>query len=96
MSIATLVERIVGKQHEWQAAKSADFRDVVAQIADGKEPDPDLIVRTGGEQRLSGFLLAQSAYSELMFLDCFWPDISQADLDNVYENFMARKRRFGK
>ncbi len=62
----------------------------------GNQPDPDLIVRTGGEQRLSNFLLYQSAYSELMFLDCFWPDISVADLENLYETFMARKRRFGK
>lgn len=61
----------------------------------GDCPDPDLIVRTGGEQRLSNFLLFQSAYSELMFLDCLWPDISLADLEQVYEAFMGRHRRFG-
>lgn len=66
------------------------------QLWCGNQPDPDLIVRTGGEQRLSNFLLYQSAYSELMFLDCFWPDISNVDLENLYETFMARKRRFGK
>lgn len=61
----------------------------------GNQPDPDLIVRTGGEQRLSNFLLYQAAYSEFIFLDCYWPALSQADLEQVYETFMARKRRFG-
>lgn len=61
----------------------------------GDMPDPDLIVRTGSEQRLSNFLLYQAAYSELMFLDCFWPEISDEDLDAVYAGFIARKRRFG-
>jgi undecaprenyl diphosphate synthase len=58
-------------------------------------PDPDLIVRTGGQKRLSNFLLWESAYSELFFLDLFWPDFSEKDLSSVMEEFSKRKRNFG-
>lgn len=59
-------------------------------------PDPDLIIRTGGEMRLSNFLLWQAAYSELFFVEPFWPDFSEADLDRVLEEFSHRSRRHGK
>ena len=58
-------------------------------------PDPDMIVRTGGEQRLSGFLLWSSAYSELKFVDTFWPDFSVEDLEACLQDFELRQRRFG-
>lgn len=58
-------------------------------------PDPDVILRTSGEQRLSGFLPWQSVYSELIFLEKFWPDFNEADLDWVLAEFKKRKRRFG-
>ncbi len=57
--------------------------------------DPDLIIRTSGEQRLSNYLLWQSAYSELHFTDVLWPDFSRADLEAALEQFAARRRRFG-
>jgi len=57
--------------------------------------DPDLIIRTSGEERLSGFLLWQSAYSELCFLDIYWPDFRLIDLLRVARTFQKRKRRFG-
>jgi undecaprenyl diphosphate synthase len=57
--------------------------------------DPDLIIRTSGEQRLSNYLLWQSAYSELHFTDVLWPDFSRADLEAALAQFTARKRRFG-
>jgi undecaprenyl diphosphate synthase len=57
--------------------------------------DPDLIIRTGGERRLSNFLLWQSAYSELVFSDELWPDFSRADLEAALLEFSARRRRFG-
>ena len=57
--------------------------------------DPDLIVRTSGESRLSGFLLWQSAYSELCFLDVYWPDFRLIDLLRAIRTFQKRKRRFG-
>lgn len=59
-------------------------------------PDPDLIIRTSGEERLSGFLLWQSAYSELCFLDLFWPDFRRIDLLRAVRTYQRRKRRFGK
>lgn len=58
-------------------------------------PDPDMIVRTGGEQRLSGFLLWSGAYSELKFVDTFWPDFSVEDLEDCLRDFELRQRRFG-
>jgi len=57
--------------------------------------DPDLIIRTSGEERLSGFLLWQSAYSELCFLDIYWPDFRLIDLLRAVRTFQKRKRRFG-
>jgi undecaprenyl diphosphate synthase len=57
--------------------------------------DPDLIIRTSGEQRLSNYLLWQSAYSELHFTDVLWPDFSREDLEAALAQFTARKRRFG-
>ncbi|MEM2419926.1 MAG: polyprenyl diphosphate synthase [Candidatus Bathyarchaeia archaeon] len=57
--------------------------------------DPDLIIRTSGEERLSGFLLWQSAYSELCFLDVYWPDFRLIDLLRAIRTFQRRKRRFG-
>ena len=58
--------------------------------------DPDLIIRTSGEERLSGFLLWQSAYSELCFLDIYWPEFRKIDLLRAIRTFQKRKRRFGK
>lgn len=58
-------------------------------------PDPDLIIRTGGQKRLSNFLLWQAAYSELFFLDMLWPDFSPQDLDQVLADYERRTRNFG-
>ena len=58
-------------------------------------PDPDMIVRTGGDMRISNFLLWQSAYSELYFTDTLWPDISPAVINDAVKTFYSRKRRFG-
>lgn len=59
-------------------------------------PDPDLLIRTGGEQRISNFLLWQCAYSELYFSERLWPDFDEAALDEALAAFAARERRFGK
>ena len=59
-------------------------------------PDPDLLIRTGGEQRISNFLLWQSAYTELYFTDALWPDFDEAALDAALHNYASRERRFGK
>ncbi len=59
-------------------------------------PDPDLIIRTSGEQRISGFLLWQSAYSELYFTNKYWPDFLEKDFDEALAEYDKRQRRFGK
>lgn len=58
-------------------------------------PDPDIIVRTGGQMRLSNYLIFQSAYSELYFTDTLWPDIKEKDIDAVLEVYSHRQRNFG-
>ena len=71
--------------------------DTVAQhLATAFMPDPDLLIRTGGEQRISNYLLWQIAYSELYFCDTFWPDFSEADLRKAILSYQNRQRRFGK
>ena len=59
-------------------------------------PDPDLLIRTGGEVRISNYLLWQIAYSELYFCDTFWPDFDEAELHKAIESFQSRQRRYGK
>ena len=59
-------------------------------------PDPDLVIRTGGEQRISNFLLWQSAYSEFFFSDKLWPDFDEVELDQAIRSYVQRDRRFGK
>ena len=58
-------------------------------------PDPEIVIRPSGEQRISNFLPWQSAYSEFVFMDVLWPDFSDADLDRAIEEFNRRNRRFG-
>ncbi len=67
--------------------------DVLSQVAG--MPDPDLVIRTSGEQRLSNFLLWQAAYAELVFLDVLWPDFDQAHFNVALKEFSRRERRFG-
>ena len=59
-------------------------------------PDPDLLIRTGGELRLSNFLLWQLAYTELYFTDKLWPDFTEADLIEAFNDYKKRQRRFGR
>ncbi len=70
--------------------------DIARALHTAGAPDPDLIVRTAGEMRLSNFLMWQSAYSEFYFTDTLWPDMSPRDVDLAVEEFYKRKRRFGK
>ena len=58
-------------------------------------PDPDLFIRTGGELRISNFLLWQVAYAEFVFTDCLWPDFDENQLDLALAQFARRERRFG-
>jgi undecaprenyl diphosphate synthase len=59
-------------------------------------PDPELLIRTGGELRISNYLLWQIAYSELYFCDTYWPDFDEAALHKAIESYQRRQRRFGK
>jgi undecaprenyl diphosphate synthase len=66
------------------------------ELALADAPEPDLFIRTGGEQRISNFLLWNLAYTELYFCDCLWPDFDDAELDRAFRHFAARQRRFGR
>jgi undecaprenyl diphosphate synthase len=74
------------------------FRGLVGQAihADGTAPDVDLLIRTGGEQRLSDFLLWEAAYAELWFTETMWPDFSEAEFRAALSDFARRERRFGR
>ena len=67
-----------------------------SQLALGDSPDPDLFIRTGGEMRISNFLLWQSAYTEFFFTPVLWPDFSSESLDEAIASYRARERRFGR
>jgi undecaprenyl diphosphate synthase len=69
---------------------------VAERLAMAGIPDPDLLIRTGGEQRISNFLLWNLAYTEMYFSDALWPEFSPAHLDAAFEYFAQRERRFGK
>ncbi len=83
---------IVDAATRFQGGSEEDFR---ALLYAPEMHDPDLLIRTSGEQRLSNYLLWQSAYSELVFTDVLWPDFSRADFEAALEEFEARGRRFG-
>jgi len=72
-----------------------DLEKIAARLQTRDIPDPDLIIRTSGEQRLSNFLLWQAAYAELLFVPTHWPDFDKAALQGAVEEFRKRERRFG-
>ncbi|HEV2702839.1 MAG TPA: polyprenyl diphosphate synthase [Steroidobacteraceae bacterium] len=80
------------------ALRAADITEeqVGQALALGQLPDPDLFIRTGGEHRISNFLLWNLAYTELYFTNCLWPDFDAAELDAALAFFGARERRFGR
>jgi undecaprenyl diphosphate synthase len=93
---------IVQAVQRWQAAHpQADARGLTQEqlaehLSTAHMPDPDLLIRTGGEQRISNFLLWQVAYAELYFTDAFWPDFDAAALTQAIHWFEQRVRRFGR
>lgn len=78
-----------------EGKKSITAEDLASHLYTKDQPDVDLIIRTGGEMRLSNFLLYQSAYAEFYFTDTLWPDITSEDIDRAIEYFNGRERRFG-
>ena len=77
-------------------ANKIDETALEAHLSTAGQPELDLMIRTGGEYRLSNFLLWQAAYAELYFSDTYWPDFNEAALDDALSWFATRKRRFGK
>jgi undecaprenyl diphosphate synthase len=77
------------------AAADIDEQRLGAELCFAGLPDPDLFIRTGGDQRISNFLLWQSAYAELYFTETLWPDFDQAALHAAFADFANRQRRFG-
>ena len=79
-----------------ERAGGFDERDLAPYFALSHAPEPDLFIRTGGEQRISNFLLWQLAYTELYFTDTLWPDFDAAALDRAIVSYQQRERRFGR
>jgi len=76
-------------------SREVDENALAAQLYAPELPDPDLLIRTSGEQRISNFLLWQLAYTELVFTDTLWPDFGPADLNEALTQYASRQRRFG-
>src|SRR3954468_22789932 len=94
--IARAVRRIAGRVAAGELKAEAITEDMIGQNLDAPDiADPDLIIRTSGEQRLSNFLLWQAAYSELVFSPVYWPDFDRATLEAAIEEYRRRERRFG-
>jgi undecaprenyl diphosphate synthase len=94
--IARAAQRLAYAVSAGDLAVSAVTADKLASYLDAPDlPDPDLIIRTSGEQRLSNFLLWQAAYSELVFVPDYWPDFDRATLERAINEYHRRERRFG-
>jgi undecaprenyl diphosphate synthase len=76
-------------------ADAIDEAALAGELALAGSPDPDLFIRTGGEHRISNFLLWNLAYTELYFCDCLWPDFDDAEIERAFRHFASRQRRFG-
>jgi undecaprenyl diphosphate synthase len=95
--ITRAVRRVL-ESHPTLAANPADFNEALIEphLAMAYAPEPDLFIRTGGEQRISNFLMWQMVYTELYFTDEFWPDFDGAALDRAFDWYRRRERRFGR
>ena len=94
------IRRAVGKLAQRFAAEGRDLgdldeADIAAALDTAGQPDPDLVIRTSGEMRLSNFMLWQAAYSEFVFLPCMWPDFDKTWLDKALDEYSSRSRRYG-
>jgi undecaprenyl diphosphate synthase len=92
---AEIVDAVRAMMASGIPADKVDERAIRAHLYDPEMPDPDLVVRTSGEYRISNFLLWELAYSELVFTDVLWPDFRRQHLLAAVEEFHRRERRFG-
>ncbi|MEV4803158.1 polyprenyl diphosphate synthase [Nonomuraea sp. NPDC049421] len=90
-----LYERAEAGQSMVELASTLTVDDIAPHLYTAGQPDPDLVIRTSGEQRMSNFLLWQSAYSELYFCEAFWPAFREIDFLRALRSFAARQRRYG-
>jgi undecaprenyl diphosphate synthase len=88
------MQRLVESMPEQRGAFTEE--QLASCLAMAYAPEPDLFIRTGGEQRISNFLLWQLAYSEFYFTDTLWPDFDSAALDRAIASYQRRERRFGR
>ena len=94
--IANAFTSIVGKVSSGELSADAIDVDLLHQhMSSSSYPDPDLCIRTGGERRISNFLLWQFAYTELYFSDCYWPDFDDTQFQIALDDFAKRQRRYG-
>jgi undecaprenyl diphosphate synthase len=94
--IITAVRALIGKAAAGELSPEAIDEAVISEhLFTADIPDPDLLIRTSGEQRISNFLLWQCAYSELVFTKTLWPDFGQADLEQAIADYGGRERRYG-
>jgi undecaprenyl diphosphate synthase len=94
-SRAEIVEAVRRLVADGVPADEVDEAAIAARLYAAELPEPDLVIRTSGEQRLSNFLLWQSAYAELVFTETLWPDFGEAELRSALDEFARRQRRFG-
>ena len=98
--VAAIRNLLAEKQRQGVAleelARTLDAGEIGRHLYTAGMPDPDFVIRTSGEVRLSGFLLWQTAYSEFYFCDAFWPDFRKIDFLRALRHFQARERRFGR
>ncbi len=94
--IRRAVRKMVQDAEDGNLKASEVTEDKIADYLDTKDiPDPDLMIRTSGEQRLSNYLLWQLAYAEFYFTDTLWPDFNKKELEKAVEFYQTRDRRFG-
>ena len=92
---AEIVDAVRALVTEGVPADEIDERAIAQRLYDPEMPDPDLVIRTSGEYRLSNYLLWEAAYSELVFTDVLWPDFRRQDLFDAVREYQERDRRFG-
>ena len=94
--VVDAVRKIAGKVSRGEiSARDIDEGEIIKNLHTNGFPDPDMIIRTGGEKRLSNFLPLQSAYSELFFIDTLWPELTEDEFRNTVKEYSERKRKFG-
>jgi undecaprenyl diphosphate synthase len=95
--LVNAAKRLAQQVHDGELAPDQiDAQRFSGELALGGSPDPDLFIRTGGEQRISNFLLWQLAYTEFYFCDRLWPDFSSKDMQAALDEYSRRQRRYGK